>query len=377
MRPVLPVSTVATTTVTSSAVLSITKVALNDPVNAGGIALYQLVVVNNGPSDAQNVVVTDTLPVSTTYAGGDAACSANGQTVTCNVGTLAAGASRTLLVQAQVAALAVDGLTLTNVVTATSPTATTPVTAVVTSTVRQPTGGLADLSINKTGPASVTAGQRLTYTVVVTNNGPATAQDVQVVDALPAGTTLVAVTPSQGTCNAGVTCDLGSLAMGQTVTVVVTVTVDGATTGNLVNRVQASSSNPDTNLVNNTAAVTTTATAQVNLFLVKQVTPATARPGDLVFYQIVVTNTGPSTAQHVTVTDNLPAELVGPLVNSSQGGCTAFPCVVGDLPAGGSATVFVVATLATTATGSIANTAVVSTTTALTNAALPRAAQPR
>ena len=77
--------------------------ALNDPVNAGGVALYQLVVTNNGPSDAQNVVVTDTLPVSTTYAGGDAACSASGQTVTCNVGTLAAGASRTLLVQAQVA----------------------------------------------------------------------------------------------------------------------------------------------------------------------------------------------------------------------------------------------------------------------------------
>ena len=70
----LPVSTTATTTVTSRAVLSMTKVALNDPVNAGGVALYQLVVTNDGPSDAQNVVVTDTLPVSTTYAGGDAAC---------------------------------------------------------------------------------------------------------------------------------------------------------------------------------------------------------------------------------------------------------------------------------------------------------------
>ena len=53
--------------------------ALNDPVYAGGMVLYQLVVVNNGPSDAQNVVVTDTLPVSTTYAGGDAACSAERQ----------------------------------------------------------------------------------------------------------------------------------------------------------------------------------------------------------------------------------------------------------------------------------------------------------
>jgi uncharacterized repeat protein (TIGR01451 family) len=77
----LPVSTTATTTITANAVLRISKVALNDPAYAGGVALYQIVVTNEGPSDAQNVVVTDTLPVSTTYAGGDAACSADGQTV--------------------------------------------------------------------------------------------------------------------------------------------------------------------------------------------------------------------------------------------------------------------------------------------------------
>ena len=92
----------ATTTIATSAVLSITKVALNEPAYAGGVALYQLVVTNNGPSDAQDVVITDTLPVSTTYAGGDGACSAVGRTVTCAVGTLAAGTTRTLLVQANV-----------------------------------------------------------------------------------------------------------------------------------------------------------------------------------------------------------------------------------------------------------------------------------
>jgi hypothetical protein len=54
---------------------------------------------------------------------------------------LAAGATRTLLMQANVDSLAADGLILTNVVTATSPTATTPVTDVVTSSVRQPSGG--------------------------------------------------------------------------------------------------------------------------------------------------------------------------------------------------------------------------------------------
>ena len=100
----LPVTTTETTTVNATATLSVSKVALNDPVYAGGAALYQIVVTNDGPSDAQNVVVTDTLPVSTTYAGGDAACTANGSEIVCTVGTLAAGARRTLLVQANVAA---------------------------------------------------------------------------------------------------------------------------------------------------------------------------------------------------------------------------------------------------------------------------------
>jgi uncharacterized repeat protein (TIGR01451 family) len=85
-----------------------------NPAYAGGVALYQIVVRNEGPSDAQNVVVTDTLPVSTTYAGGDAACSGDGPTVVCNVGTLAAGATRTLLVQANVNPHIPAGTVITN-----------------------------------------------------------------------------------------------------------------------------------------------------------------------------------------------------------------------------------------------------------------------
>ena len=173
MPRVLPVTTVATTTVTSSAVLRITKMALNDPVNAGGVALYQIVVTNDGPSDAQGVIVTDTLPVSTTYAGGDAACSASGSTVTCNVGTLAAGASRTLLVQVNVNAHMAAGTVITNMATASSPTAPLTATTSATSTVAQPAGGVADVAISKQGPATVTAGERITYTLVVTNHGPA------------------------------------------------------------------------------------------------------------------------------------------------------------------------------------------------------------
>jgi uncharacterized repeat protein (TIGR01451 family) len=361
----LPVSTTATTTITASAVLTISKVALNDPAYAGGVALYQIVVTNEGPSDAQNVVVTDTLPVSTTYAGGDAACNAVGQTVTCEIGALAAGASRTLLVQANVDSLAADGLTLTNVVTATSPTATTPVTDVITSTVRQPSGGDADLVISKYAADTVIAGEEITYTLVVTNRGPAVANDVQVADALPGGVSLVRVTSSQGVCESGVSCQLGSLALNATATITVVglVASDVATGTELVNVARVDAANGDPVGGNNQTSVTTTVATEANLSISKSATPTTAVPGEQLTYVLVITNAGPSDAVGVQVTDTLPAGFTWSSISSSQGGCSAFPCTLGTIPAGGVARITVVGSVASSVTTALVNRAGVTSTT--------------
>ena len=56
----------------------------------------------------------------------------------------------------------------------------------------------------------------MTYTLVVTNAGPAVARDVTVVDALPVELTVLSVTASQGTCSGGVTCLLGDLPVNAT-----------------------------------------------------------------------------------------------------------------------------------------------------------------
>ena len=50
-------------------------------------------------------------------------------------------------------------------------------------------------------PDPVQVGQALTYTVIVTNNGPTRARDVTVTDVLPTGVTFVSATPSQGSCS--------------------------------------------------------------------------------------------------------------------------------------------------------------------------------
>ena len=104
-----------TTAITTEADLSITKVDFVDPVIAGETLLYELVVTNDGSSDAQNVVITDTLDTRTTLVGSDATCTESPTgTVVCEIGDLAAGASRSILIEVRVDDDLTDPTTLTN-----------------------------------------------------------------------------------------------------------------------------------------------------------------------------------------------------------------------------------------------------------------------
>ena len=84
----------AVTTVTASADLAITKTGPATVVAAGSVA-YTLTVRNNGPSDAANLTVTDTLPAGVTFVsatGTGWACSNTGNvSVTCTRAALATG----------------------------------------------------------------------------------------------------------------------------------------------------------------------------------------------------------------------------------------------------------------------------------------------
>jgi len=123
--------------------------------------------------------------------------------------------------------------------------------------------GYLDISVNKTDlPDPVTVGNNLTYTIVVTNNGPETATGVTLTDTLPAGVIYVAATSTLGTCSrAGstVTCNIGTLynASSATVTIIVTPT----TAGTITNTATVTCNETDTNTGNNTATATTTVNA--------------------------------------------------------------------------------------------------------------------
>jgi uncharacterized repeat protein (TIGR01451 family) len=117
---------------------------------------------------------------------------------------------------------------------------------------------LIDLAIAKSGsPATQTLGDgNITWTIVVTNNGPNTATGVMISDPMPAGNTFVSVSTTQGTCTGGaiLSCSLGTIASGGTVTI--TLVTTPSTVGAQTNTVNVVGNETESNTANNTASAT-------------------------------------------------------------------------------------------------------------------------
>jgi uncharacterized repeat protein (TIGR01451 family) len=69
----------------------------------------------------------------------------------------------------------------------------------------------ADLTITNMAPRFAPSGSVLTYTIVVTNNGPDTALNVNIADVLPASTTFNSVVTSSGSCTTPAPGDTGTV----------------------------------------------------------------------------------------------------------------------------------------------------------------------
>jgi uncharacterized repeat protein (TIGR01451 family) len=111
-----------------------------------------------------------------------------------------------------------------------------------------------DLAVTKVGsPSPDTLPGDITWKMVVTNNGPSTATGVTAADPVPAGNTFVSVSTTQGTCTGGavVSCSLGTIAAGGTVTI--TLVTKPSVAGTVTYTVTVVGNETETNTSNNTA----------------------------------------------------------------------------------------------------------------------------
>jgi len=356
----------ALTTVETVADLVITKADTPDPVLAGTPLSYTVRVDNNGPSDASDVVVTDTLPSGVTFVSTSGCGEDPGGVPTCSLGTIAAGSFEEYTIN-----LTVDSGTvgiITNQASVTSST-TEGNPGDENTTEQTSVEAAADLAITKLDtPDPVLAGTNLTYTIEVTNSGPSDALGVVVTDTLPAGVTL-ASTSGCGEDPFGVpACSLGSIMAGGSAQITITVAVDSSATGSLVNQATVASSTPEAVPGNETASATTTVDTAADLVLTKGAAPDPVVAGTQLVYTLTVTNNGPSDALDVVVTDTLPPEAT--FISSS--GCAEDPggvptCSLGPIVAGGMKQYTVAVEVDSATLGSINNLASVTSTTTEAN----------
>ena len=107
----------------------------------------------------------------------------------------------------------------------------------------------------------VSSGSTLIYTLHVTNNGPAAATGVTLTNVLPDRVNFVSHTTTAGSCmnvSSNVTCNLGTVPSGGSVTV--TITATAVTAGTIFDQVTVASTTPDLNLGNNSISVKTSVT---------------------------------------------------------------------------------------------------------------------
>jgi len=316
--------------------LAVEKIVSDPHPNVGAQVTFTVTVRNLGADAATNVTLLDVLPAGLTFvsASPSAGTSYSPASGIWTVNTLPVGAAQTLTIAAAVA----------------RPGTFTNVAAVATSDQFDPNTGnnrddatlttrAADLAVVKTvSNATPNVGDTITFTITVSNDGPDSANNVEITDAFPtAGLQFLAATPSQGAYDAGTgvwtvgTVDIGPAAAQ-------TLTLSARVLAPAVNTIPPSQTNVarvtkadeyDPNPGNNTGSATETP-RYADLGVKKTTSNVQPNVGDPITYTVSLFNLGTSAATNVQVTDSLPGNVA--FISATPAAGTRFtPTATGGL----------------------------------------------
>jgi len=303
--------------------LSLTKTSSLATVHNGDLVSFTLTLTNSGPSPTTGVVVQDLLPAAYTYLSHTPALELYNQgTGQWNVGAMAIGEVRTLVINVQVANVT---LPLTNTAEVTASFTTDPDSlpgdglgddfATVTPVGR----ALVDLSLTKTVPPGVVnVGGNALFTITINNAGPDTATGIVVQEYIPAGLSLVSVSTPPGTSYNLLTNEWSITTLASGASLVLSLDMSVLAPGPYQNAVEVESvtGNPDDvdstpgngpNAEDDYATATPAVNGATDLALTKVVNNATPLVGSNVTFTVTLTNQSGVAATGVQVMDQLPS----------------------------------------------------------------------
>ena len=185
---------------------------------------------------------------------------------------------------------------------------------------------MADLMIAKTAePTPAVPGRLLTYTMIVTNIGPADATAVLVTDTLPGAVAFVRSTPAPISGPEPLVWSLGAMPANTSRTIELVVSVRPTATQAFSNTALVASQEFDPDDSNNDDTIVSPVRF-VDLQIAKSDNVSQVLHGQLLTYTLVITNAGNTTATGVVVSDRIPAHTA--FVAASAGGVLSGDTVI-------------------------------------------------
>jgi uncharacterized repeat protein (TIGR01451 family) len=337
-------STTTTTTVAPACDLAVTNSGTPSPVAVGGTITYTQVITNSGPSNCSTATFNELLPANTTFvsvavvtAGGGTWTCPNASPIACTNPSVPPGSTGTITAKYTVNAGTAAGTIITDTATvATTGRDTNTANNTATSTIAVASGAQADLSVTNSGsPNGVTAGNNITYTQSVTNNGPATANAPVFTDTVPANTTAVSlVGPAGWTCVLAPPSCTDTTTMGAATTANFTFIVkvnNNVASGTTITQTDSvTSTTGDPTNANNSATVNLVVADSADLSVTNSASPVPVLAGNNITYTQVVANAGPSAATTTSFTETTPPNTTFQSITPPAGWtCGTVPVVGG------------------------------------------------
>jgi uncharacterized repeat protein (TIGR01451 family) len=165
-----------------------------------------------------------------------------------------------------------------------------------------------NISVTKTADqGTINAGDTAAFTIVVTNDGPGTANNVTVNDPLPAGVAWVINPPVTGCSitSGTLSCTFATLDEGASKTIHVSGVTDAQDCGTLSNTATVAADNEGSDQTDNSDTATITVQCP-NLTITKTADNASVNAGSDIGFTVTLTNTGAGSATGVSINDPLP-----------------------------------------------------------------------